>query len=125
MYPELEFIFAEFEEKFKIEITALTTPNIETEIEPITLHQSIKNIYWHQYQQDKERKREKANSTKIIPIEKVNSFVLEMAMETIKLPNTGNLQEAEFVVWDWKITDGNNTNAKVVGIGKKKGKYQY
>ena len=38
----------------------------------------------------------------------------------IELPNTGNLDEATFVCENWKITDTNNANAKVIGIGEKK-----
>ena len=43
----------------------------------------------------------------------------------IELPNSGNLDEATFVCENWKITDTNNANAKVIGIGEKKGRYKY
>ena len=46
-------------------------------------------------------------------------------MSTAKLQNTGNLDETEFLYKNWRITDSNNTNAKVIGIGEKKGKYKY
>ena len=43
----------------------------------------------------------------------------------MELPNSGNLDEAEFLYHNWKLTDINNTNAKVIGIGEKKGKNKY
>ena len=54
--------------------------------------------------------------------EELNNFVLRVASNEVELPSTGNLDEATFLYKNWKITDVNNTNAKVIGIGEKKGK---
>ena len=54
--------------------------------------------------------------------EELNSLVTKITTNKIELPDTGNLDEATFLYKNWKITDANNTNAKVVGIGEKKGK---
>ena len=59
MHPELEFIFAEYERKFRTEITALICPRIKVKIEPVDLHPFIKSIYWRKYQEDRERNQNK------------------------------------------------------------------
>ena len=41
------------------------------------------------------------------------------------MPNTGNLEDAEFVYKNWKITDANNYNSKVIAICEDKGEYKY
>ena len=46
---------------------------------------------------------------------------MKVAEKEIELPNSGNLDEAEFVYRNWKITDANNSNAKVIGVGEEKG----
>ena len=46
-------------------------------------------------------------------------------MNTIELPNNGNLEDAQFVCKNWKVTDTNNTNYKVIGIGEEKATYKY
>ena len=55
----------------------------------------------------------------------LNHCVLKVTKNEIELPNSGNLEDAEFVYKSWKITDANNSNAKVIGIGEKRGKYKY
>ena len=55
----------------------------------------------------------------------MNSFVLRVTNNQIELPNSGDLVEAEFQFKGWKVTDANNTNAKIIGIGEEKGKYKY
>ena len=52
----------------------------------------------------------------------MNDFVLGVAKKETELPNTGNLDEATFVFKNWKVSDANNANAKVMGVGEKKGK---
>ena len=52
----------------------------------------------------------------------LNDFVLKVTKNEIELPNSGNLEDAKFVCKNWKITDANNSNAKVIGIGEKRGK---
>ena len=41
-----------------------------------------------------------------------------MAKKEIALPNVGNLEEAEFVHYGWKITGTNSTDIKVIPIGQ-------
>ena len=57
--------------------------------------------------------------------EELNNFVLQVATNEVELPNTGNLDEATFLYKNWKISDTNNTNAKIMGIGEAKGKNKY
>ena len=40
------------------------------------------------------------------------------------LPNTGSLDKAEFLYKNWKISDANNSNAKIIGVGGKRGRYK-
>ena len=51
--------------------------------------------------------------------------MLEVTKENIELPNSGNLKEAEFFYHNWKTTDINNSNAKVMVIGEDRGAYKY
>ena len=48
----------------------------------------------------------------------LNDFVLEITNSKIELPNSGDLVEAEFLFSGWKVTDANNTNAKIIGVGE-------
>ena len=50
---------------------------------------------------------------------------MQATKEENKLQNNGNLDEAEFLYKNWKVTDVNNSNTKVIGIGEEKGKYKY
>lgn len=54
--------------------------------------------------------------------ENVNDFVMKVTEKEIELPNLENLAEATFVYNNWKITDTNNTNSKIIFVGQKKGK---
>ena len=55
----------------------------------------------------------------------LNDIVLKIATNEIHLQNSGNLEDAEFLYKNWRITDTNNTNAKVIGVGEKKGRNKY
>ena len=57
--------------------------------------------------------------------QRLNDVVLQIAEKKIKLPNTGNLEDAEFLYKDWKLTDINNSGAIVRYIGTNKGKYKF
>ena len=57
--------------------------------------------------------------------EELNSVVLRVTTNEIELPNSGNLDEATFLYKNWKISDTNNTNAKIMGVGEAKGKNKY
>ena len=46
-------------------------------------------------------------------------------MNEVELPNPEKLDKAEFVYKNYKITDVNNTHAKIVGIREKRGRYKY
>ena len=41
------------------------------------------------------------------------------------LQNSSNLEEANFVYKNWKITELNNSSAKVVTLGEKKGRFKH
>lgn len=49
--------------------------------------------------------------------ENVNDFVMKVTEKEIELPNLENLAEATFVYNNWKITDTNNTNSKIIFVG--------
>ena len=56
---------------------------------------------------------------------KVNDFVLKVTENKNLLPNSGNLDEAYFLYKNWKVTDANNSNSKVIGIEEDKGRNKY
>ena len=94
-------------------------------IKPIRIHPFVKSIYWREYQEDKERKKEREKKNRLIRTQELNDFVLGLTKKKIELPDSGNLDEATFLYKNWKLTDVNNTNAKIIGIGEKKGEYKY
>ena len=51
----------------------------------------------------------------------LNDFVLRVKNNEIELPDSGNLDEATFLYKNWKVTDVNNSNTKIIGIGEEKG----
>ena len=57
--------------------------------------------------------------------QKLNEIVLKITEKKMELPNTGNLEDAEFLHQGWKPTDSNNSSAIVCCIGTNKGKYKF
>lgn len=55
----------------------------------------------------------------------LNDNILNIAKKQIEIPNTGNLEDAEFLYKNWKLTDSNNTNAMLSCIGEEKGKKKF
>ena len=124
MHPELNFVFNYYQKKYQRAITAFTNPTIQANVEPIQLPQFINSIYWRKWKHDQETKKEKEKKDKITT-EELNSFVLGVTKNEIFLPKSGNLDEATFLYRNWKATDANNTNAKVIGIEENRGKNKY
>ena len=50
---------------------------------------------------------------------------MQVTRNEIELPNVGNPSDAEFLYEKWKLTDANNSNAKIYCIGEKKGKNKF
>ena len=99
---------------------------IEREKQKIKLHPFTQSIYWKKYIEDKQMKIQKEKGHPSTKSSKdLNDFVLKVVKKEVKLPNIGNLEEAEFVYKNWKITDVNNSTKKILGISEKRGEYKF
>ena len=127
MHPALNFVFNYYENVLQREIAAFINPKISSKVEPIQLPQFTKSIYWRKWKHDQEAKKEKEKEKKHqrMTTEELNAFVLEVTKGEIQLPDSGNLDEATFLYRNWKATDVNNSNAKVIGIEENRGKNKY
>ena len=114
----------QYEQNFKKEIVPLISPRIEADLKQLQLPQFIRFIYWREFQEDQHRKKF-SKKEKTISTTQLNSFILKIISGKNKLQNSGNLEEAEFLYRNWKLTDANNANAKIFAIGERKGKYKY
>ena len=64
---------------------------------------------------------DKAEKKSFVEGKAVNSFVLNITNHKQLLPETGYLEETEFLYRNWKATHSNNSNAKIVGVSAETG----
>ena len=126
MYPELNFVFTFYQEMFHTEIIPLLGgPDVPTDMNPPLLPQCMQSIYWKKFREDQESKNSKEGKSLEIEAEKLNSFILKSTMEGDQLSSTSSLNQAESLYLNWKFSDANNSNAKIIGVGEEGGRCRH